>query len=237
MRVRALLAAAMFALALPAHAAAAPRCASIGAPTTKLAWRARLLGVTPARRYLARPATARIDPYDAASVLVLGARADARGRCWLRVRTPARPNSATVWISAARTRLRATPWRIEVDRSRRTVALLRSGRRVWRARAVVGTSGTPTPTGLFAVASVWRNPPSDFLGAWILALTAHSDVLKTFDGGDGRVALHGRGGASLRDPLGSASSHGCVRLRNADISRLVRLVGVAALPGTPVRIG
>jgi len=29
--------------------------------------------------------------------------------------------------------------------------------------------------------------------------------LATYDGGDGRVALHGRGGASLLDPLGSAA--------------------------------
>ncbi len=101
---------------------------------------------------------------------------------------------------------------------------------------MIGTAGTPTPTGLFAVASVWRNPPDDFLGAWILPLTAHSDVLKTYDGGDGRVALHGRGGASLAAPLGSAASHGCVRLANADISRVVRLIGRTALPGTPVLI-
>ena len=79
-------------------------------------------------------------------------------------------------------------------------------------------------------------PVDDFLGSWVLPITAHSDVLKTFDGGDGRVALHGRGGASLNDPVGSAASHGCVRLRNADITGLVRRVGATQLPGTPVRI-
>ena len=70
----------------------------------------------------------------------------------------------------------------------------------------------------------------------MLPLTAHSEVLKTYDGGDGRVALHGRGGASLSAPLGSAASHGCVRLANDDIARLVRRIGRAGLPGTPVRI-
>jgi hypothetical protein len=39
--------------------------------------------------------------------------------------------------------------------------------------------------------ATYRSPPGSFYGAWILALTAHSDVLATVDGGDGRVALHG----------------------------------------------
>ena len=69
-----------------------------------------------------------------------------------------------------------------------------------------------------------------------LTLTAHSDTLQRYDGGDGRVALHGRGGESLRVPLGSARSHGCVRISNAAIASIVRRIGVAAIPGTPVMI-
>ncbi len=49
----------------------------------------------------------------------------------------------------------------------------------------------------------------------MLALTAHSNVLQEFDGGDGRV------GASLLDPLGAARSHGCVRLSNDAIEWVV----------------
>jgi lipoprotein-anchoring transpeptidase ErfK/SrfK len=101
---------------------------------------------------------------------------------------------------------------------------------------VVGAPSTPTPRGLFAVAGVWKSRPGSFVGSWVLALTAHSDVLQHFDGGDGRVALHGRGGASLLDPLGTAASHGCVRLANRAISWLVREIGRARLPGTPVAI-
>jgi lipoprotein-anchoring transpeptidase ErfK/SrfK len=61
-------------------------------------------------------------------------------------------------------------------------------------------------------------------------------VLARYDGGDGRVALHGRGGASLRDPLGSARSHGCVRLENTAIDWLVRAISSARLAGTPVDV-
>jgi hypothetical protein len=101
---------------------------------------------------------------------------------------------------------------------------------------VVGTPATPTPPGLFAIQASYRSPPGSFYGARILALTAHSDVLATFDGRDGRVALHGRGGASLTDPLGTAASHGCVRFDDRAIDAIVHRIGRAALPGVPVAI-
>jgi lipoprotein-anchoring transpeptidase ErfK/SrfK len=62
---------------------------------------------------------------------------------------------------------------------------------------------------------------------WILALTAHSKVLHQFNGDDERIGIHDRGGSSLRDPLGSNRSQGCVRLANAAIDWLVHTIGVA----------
>ena len=71
-----------------------------------------------------------------------------------------------------------------------------------------------------------------FLGPWVLQLTAFSDVLDNYGGGPGRVAIHGRGGTSLDDPLGTARSHGCVRIDNTNVTWLAHTV----VPGTPVRI-
>jgi lipoprotein-anchoring transpeptidase ErfK/SrfK len=99
---------------------------------------------------------------------------------------------------------------------------------------VIGAPTTPTPTGLFSIIGAWRSPPTAFLGSWILPLTAHSNALHEFDGGDGTVGIHGRGGASLLDPLGSARSHGCIRLANSAIDWLVHAIGAAQLAGTPV---
>jgi len=95
---------------------------------------------------------------------------------------------------------------------------------------------TPTPAGLFAIA--WAVPwhPNDFLGSWVLELTAHSDVLQRFDGGNGTVGIHGRGGSSLLDPLGSSLSHGCIRLDNGSIDWLVGTVNANWLSGTPVQV-
>jgi lipoprotein-anchoring transpeptidase ErfK/SrfK len=175
-------------------------------------------------------------PSDAPWLLIVARPRAADHRCWVRVRLPWRPNDATGWVDARKVFIERTRWRIAISTARRTLTLFRSGARVRTVRVVVGKPGTPTPAGLFAVAWAIRWHPGDFLGSWVLELTAHSDVLQRFDGGDGTVGIHGRGGASLLDPLGSARSHGCIRLSNDAISRLVRRIGVNYLAGTPVRI-
>ena len=83
-----------------------------------------------------------------------------------------------------------TPWRIVISTARRTLTLFRAAKAVRTVSVVVGKPSTPTPDGLFAV--WWAIPwhPDDFLGSWVLELTAHSDVLQQFDGGDGTVAIH-----------------------------------------------
>ena len=228
----------LFACGLGARAEAA-ECdvaAGVRAPTQAKAWRAELPWRSPLRSRLARPASGRVDPAAAPALLVLDAPRTADGRCWLRVRLPSRPNDASGWVDAGQVVLKATGWRLVVRRSARRLDVLRGGRVVRRFAVVVGAPNTPTPGGLFAIAQVWRGRAEQFTGAWILTLSAHSDVLLRFDGGDGRAALHGRGGASLQEPLGSARSHGCVRLSNAAIGWLVRTIGRTRLPGTPVRV-
>lgn len=169
-------------------------------------------------------------------LLVVGAAPGRHGSCWVEVRLERRPNSAHAWVAGARVRLKRTAWRIEVSRARRQVTLRHAGRVVARWSVVVGNPSTPTPGGLFAIQDSYRSPPGSFEGSWILTLTAHSEVLKRFDGGDGRVALHGRGGASLADPLGTAASHGCIRLDNHAIGEIVRRIGRPQLPGVPVEV-
>ncbi len=177
-----------------------------------------------------------VEPGDAPALLVLDRPRVAEGRCWVKVRLPSRPNDATGWLDTDKIQLRPTTWRIVVRRSARRVDVLRSGKLVRRFPVVVGAPSTPTPAGLFSITQTWRGNPADFLGSWVLSLSAHSDVLMRYDGGDGRAALHGRGGASLLAPLGTAASHGCVRLSNETIGWLVRTIGRTRLPGTPVRI-
>ena len=213
--------------------------ASVNGPQSAVAWRAGIEARTavfdrlPSRSL--RPSRW-VAPTDATWLLVLARPRAAHGRCWVQVRLPWRPNDAAGWVNVTHVLLENTPWRIQVSTPRRTLTLDRAGAPVRIVRVVVGKPSTPTPVGLFAVA--WAIPwhPDDFLGSWVLELTAHSDVLQQFDGGDGTVGIHGRGGASLLDPLGSARSHGCIRLSNDSIDWLVRTIGADRLPGTPVRI-
>lgn len=158
---------------------------------------------------------------------------DRRDREWLRVGLPLRPNGSRGWVRSDHVLLSRTGWWVDVSTGKRRVDVYRDGRLVRRFGAVVGAPATPTPHGLYALYDpIAQRPAGGFLGPWALHLTAFSTVLDDYGGGPGRVAIHGRGGASLRDPLGSARSHGCVRVANGDVVWLAR----ALPPGTPVRI-
>jgi lipoprotein-anchoring transpeptidase ErfK/SrfK len=165
-------------------------------------------------------------------LLVLDA-ASRHGRAWVKVLLAVRPNGSAGWIPRDKVVLERTRYWIEIRTHARQVTVFRDGKRVQRFRAVVGAPGTPTPRGLAAIYERNRQPnPGGFLGPWALPLTIFSNVLESFGGGPGRVAIHGRAGASLRDPLGSARSHGCVRIENRRISWIVDKVPA----GTPIRI-
>jgi hypothetical protein len=154
------------------------------------------------------------------------------GSRWLRVRLPERPNNDAGWISADVTRVRTTPWRIVVSTAESKVTVERAGRPVVSFAAVVGKPSTPTPRGLFAIDEPIRQPADSELGPWALFLTAHSRVLDDYGGGPGRIAIHGRAGPLLADPLGSPASHGCIRIADARVRWLARI----AINGTPVEV-
>jgi lipoprotein-anchoring transpeptidase ErfK/SrfK len=217
----------------------APRGPSVAGPTARAAWIATVVVPTTALR---EPGTsARVAHVSTAStvdggpqgLLVLAARRDAAGAMWIDVRLPTRPNTAQGWIPADDVTLAATPWRIVVSLRARALTILDAGHRVARIPVVIGKPSTPTPRGLFAVAAVVRQTdPSGFLGPYALHLTAHSNVLDNYGGGPGRIAIHGRGAASLLDPLGSARSHGCIRINN----NWVVFLATHVPRGTPVLV-
>jgi lipoprotein-anchoring transpeptidase ErfK/SrfK len=220
-------------------AAPGPAAAGVGAPSRASgATTARIVAPTRARsrpgvgRRIARLATDTSWSGEAQQLLVL-AGAWHRDREWLKVRLPVRPNGAAGWIPSDKALLVRTSYWIELRLRSRRLTVYRDGRRVGRFRAVIGAPATPTPRGLAAIYELNRQPdPDGFLGPWALSLTAHSNVLESFGGGPGRVAIHGRAGTSLLDPLGSARSHGCIRIS----SRAVSWLAARVPPGTPVRV-
>jgi lipoprotein-anchoring transpeptidase ErfK/SrfK len=205
-------------------------------PNAHTSWVARLLVTTPVRRQpgaggkafkLLQP----IAPLGAGPVwLEVRGVKDVRGVRWVKVLLPQRPNGTAGWARADDFAFTQLHSRIEIDLSARRLTLMRSGKRLARFPIAVGAPATPSPTGEFAIAEVIpTGDPKAFLGPLVMPLTAFSNALNEFAGGNGRVAIHG---TSLPELIGKPVSHGCIRMRNADIQRLSRIVS----PGTHVVI-
>ena len=150
-----------------------------------------------------------------------------RGGTWIAIRVGKRPNDRVGWIEAEDIDRIDARFKIHVSLRARTMALFREEKRVWVTRVVIGNPATPTPKGLFAIHDFYR--VHNELRPWQIDLTAHSEVHKTFQGGPGRVALHGRHG-SLTVPWGTRASNGCIRSPNWALRSIRKLAPV----GTPV---
>ena len=166
---------------------------------------------------------------EATTLPVIG-EAGPTARRWLRVRLPGRPDGLTGWIRAAGTERSVTSWHLVVSISRRRLWVYRGGRPRRSLAVVVGKPSTPTPTGQFFVQETVIMPATQPGGPFALALSARSHTLRRFDGGPGQIAIHGRD--LLGGTLGTAQSHGCVRLGTPAITWLARRIG----PGVPVTI-
>ena len=161
---------------------------------------------------------------------VIGHTIGPSGVSWLHVLLPGRPNGHTGWIRRSATRGAFTTWHIVVDTSERRVTVYQHGVPVRAFKAVVGAPKTPTPRGEFFVEEDVQLTASEVGAPFALALSARSDVYQAFDGGPGQIALHGL--ENVGGVLGTAVSHGCVRLDSGAMQWLVVHIG----PGVPVTI-
>jgi lipoprotein-anchoring transpeptidase ErfK/SrfK len=96
----------------------------------------------------------------------------------------------------------------------------------------VGRARTPTPGGRYYTKELLRPPrPDSVYGPYAYGLSGFSNELTTFDGGDGVIGIHG-----TNDPagLGQDVSHGCIRMPNAEIVKLVEQIKLPL--GVPVDI-
>jgi lipoprotein-anchoring transpeptidase ErfK/SrfK len=161
---------------------------------------------------------------------VIGALTGPDGVRWLRVMLPGRPDGSSGWIAQQGTSETVTSWHLLVNLTARRVRAYRAGHVAKSFQAVVGKPSTPTPTGEFFVEETLRMPSGEAGGPFALALSARSNALQEFEGGPGQIAIHGRD--NLGGTLGTAASHGCIRLATASIEWLAARIG----PGTPVTI-
>jgi L,D-transpeptidase catalytic domain len=148
---------------------------------------------------------------------------------WYRVRLPILPNNSTGFVRKRDlSPLFTVHTHLYINRGATSATLKRDGKIVFKTRVGVGKSYWPTPRGEFYVRDKLTNFNNPFYGPLAFGISARSAVLTDWPGG-GYVGIHGTNQPQL---IPGHISHGCIRLRNAAILALGRLMPV----GTPVTI-
>jgi lipoprotein-anchoring transpeptidase ErfK/SrfK len=160
---------------------------------------------------------------------------DTHGQLWLQVLLPGRvlgrkTPPKTGWITASNTLISSTGWHLVVELADRRVLVYDHGVQVRSYRAVVGKPSTPTPTGEYFVEENVKMPTAAAGAPYALATSDRSNALHEFEGGPGQIAIHGR--ENLGGTLGTAESHGCIRLATSAITWLAAHIR----PGVPITI-
>ncbi|MGH2997766.1 MAG: L,D-transpeptidase [Gaiellaceae bacterium] len=168
-------------------------------------------------------------PEGTTNIVLLLERVDLHGSLWLKVRLPVLPNNTTGWVPrSALASYGQVNTHLVVDTRTLRATLFRNGRPIFSAPIGVGKAGTPTPKGQFYIRNELTKYADAFYGPVAFGTSARSAVLTDWPAG-GYIGIHGTNEPGI---LPGRVSHGCIRLRNADILRLARLMP----PGTPLTI-
>jgi lipoprotein-anchoring transpeptidase ErfK/SrfK len=130
--------------------------------------------------------------------------------------------------------------RMVIDISERKLHVEADGSRIKSYNVAVGTAGHPTPRGSFSVSRLIWNP------RWVPPDSEWAKGEKVREPGDpknpmGRVKIFFKEptyyihGTNAESSIGSAASHGCVRMLNDEVIDLARLL--IDRSGTPVEPG
>ena len=151
------------------------------------------------------------------------------GKTWYRVLLPLRPNGTRGFVPGDAINVGSTPYRLTLKQHAFKLTLWKGCRRMKTYGVGIGTGETPTPTGRFYLTSLLKPPdPNTVYGTYAYGLSAYSEKILNWRWG-GLVGLHGTNDPSS---IGRNVSHGCIRMRNADIEQLVPLLPL----GTPITI-
>jgi L,D-transpeptidase catalytic domain len=220
-------------LAPPVRGFAIPRPRQLPGAEGVTRW-APVIEPTQARRRpsLHSPVVARVGtstPEGTANLVDADGEVERDGVAWVRARLSVLPSGTTGWLP----RRALGGWsfvdtRVVIDRAALTLTLYRDGRRVFRAPVGIGAAGTATPTGQFYVRDRLTRYASPEYGPVAFGTSARSAVETDWPAG-GFIGIHGTDQPGL---IPGRISHGCVRLRNAAILALARVMPV----GTPVTI-
>jgi lipoprotein-anchoring transpeptidase ErfK/SrfK len=149
---------------------------------------------------------------------------------WAHVYLPSRPNGSTGWIRLSKVKLSGHNFHVKINLTRHFLTAWNGKDRILKTPVGVGRAVTPTPAGLYYITELLKpRDPTGTYGPYAFGLSAHSDVLHEFAGGDGVLGIHG---TNFPQGIGTDVSHGCIRMSNASIIKLAHTLPV----GTPVRV-
>ena len=157
------------------------------------------------------------------TVTVLGV-ATAPVNGWVELMLPVRPNGTTGWARADHLSYYVADGLIVVDLDARELTYLVDGVEVLSTEVGVGSRHNETPPGEYFVTDVvtMSNPDSPW-GPHALGLSARSETITEFNGGDGIIGIHGTNNPSS---IGANISLGCIRLPNEMITALHGMVAI-----------
>lgn len=118
-----------------------------------------------------------------------------------------------------------SPQRIVVSLADRKLALFEGGKLVKTYDVAVGKATTPSPQGEFSVARRVANPT--WYGPGKVVGPGKSNPVGTRWIGLSKKG-YGIHGTNVPSSIGKAASHGCIRMRNADVEELFGLIEVGA---------
>jgi lipoprotein-anchoring transpeptidase ErfK/SrfK len=149
---------------------------------------------------------------------------------WVEVMLPIRPNGSTGWVRADQVSLYVADGLIVVELGARRLTYLVDEVAVLTTEVGIGSLHNQTPPGeYFVTDSVTMANPDSPWGPHALGLSARSETITSYNGGDGIIGIHGTNNPSS---IGSSISLGCVRLPNDMITSLHEMVPI----GTRVEI-
>lgn len=149
---------------------------------------------------------------------------------WVRVLLADRPNGSTGWVRGSDVQLTLNPYHLQVRLGDHEIAVFQGTNSIYEGQVAIGASATPTPPGKYYTRVLIQAPdPNTVYGPFAYGLSAHSEVLNEYDGGDAEVGVHGNNDVSV---LGKSVTHGCIRMDNDEITKLSKVLPL----GTPVEI-
>jgi lipoprotein-anchoring transpeptidase ErfK/SrfK len=152
---------------------------------------------------------------------------------WYKVSLPLPPNGQSGWVKASQVDTYSNDFRVDIARSAHQLRIYDRDELKKTYPIAVGTTDTPTPGGTYFIRVLIKPPnPNGDYGPYAYGLSGYSNVLTNFNGGGpGIIGMHGTNQPQF---IGHDVSHGCIRLRNADITDIVTHFKLRL--GTPVRI-